>query len=96
MARALKTNVVVENRVGAGGLTGTDAAAKAPPDGYTLCVCGIGPIAVSPHTEKLPYNPLTDFAPVSLINTNPMVLLVNPRINARTAVELVALSLPTE
>ena len=82
MAKALKTNVVVENRVGAGGLTGTDAAAKAPPDGYTLCVCGIGPIAVSPHTEKLPYNPLTDFAPVSLINTNPMVLLVNPRINA--------------
>ncbi len=82
MAKALKTNVVVENRVGAGGLTGTDAAAKAPPDGYTLCVCGIGPIAVSPHTEKLPYNPLTDFAPVSLINTNPMVLLVNPKINA--------------
>ena len=82
MAKALKTNVVVENRVGAGGLTGTDAAAKAPPDGYTLCVCGIGPIAVSPHTEKLPYNPLMDFAPVSLINTNPMVLLVNPKINA--------------
>ena len=95
MAKALKTNVVVENRVGAGGLTGTDAAAKAPPDGYTLCVCGIGPIAVSPHTEKLPYNPLTDFAPVSLINTNPMVLLVNPRINATTAVELVALSKST-
>ena len=95
MARAIKTNVVVENRVGAGGLTGTDAAAKAPPDGYILCVCGIGPISVSPHTEKLPYNPLKDFAPISLINTNPMVLLVNPKVQAATAVELVALSKST-
>lgn len=95
MSRALKTNVVVENRVGAGGLMGTDVVAKSPPDGYTLCVCGIGPIAVSPHTEKLPYNALTDFAPISLVNTNPVVLLVNPKVPANTAVELVALSKST-
>lgn len=95
MAKALKTNVVVENRVGAGGLVGTDVAAKAPPDGYTLCVCGIGPMAVSPNTEKLPYDPLKDFAPISVINTNPMVLLVNPKVKATTAVELVALSKST-
>jgi tripartite-type tricarboxylate transporter receptor subunit TctC len=95
MARVLKTDVVVENRVGAGGLLGTGMAAKADADGYTLCVCGVGPIAVSPSTDKLTYDPLTDFAPVSLVNTNPLVLLVNPQVNARTGRELVALSRST-
>ena len=92
MAKALKASVVVENRVGAGGLTGTDMAAKSPADGYALCVCGVGPIAVSPHTEKLPYDSLKDFAPISLVNTNPVVLLVNPKLNVQTAKELVELS----
>jgi len=73
MQKALNVNVVVENRAGAGGINGTDAVAKAAPDGYTLCVCGIGPITVSPATEKLPYDPLKDLAPISLINTNPLV-----------------------
>jgi tripartite-type tricarboxylate transporter receptor subunit TctC len=44
MQKALNVNVVVENRAGAGGINGTDAVAKAMPDGYTLCICGIGPI----------------------------------------------------
>jgi len=95
MAKALKSDVVVENRVGAGGLFGTGVVAKADPDGYTLCVCGIGPIAVSPHTEKVTYNALTDFAPISLVNTNPLVLLVNGKINAKTGRELVELSKKT-
>ena len=92
MQNALHVNVVVENRAGAGGINGTDAVAKAAPDGYTLCVCGIGPITVSPATEKLPYDPLTDLAPISLINTNPLILIVNPKIDARTGAELAALS----
>ena len=92
MQKALNVSVVVENRAGAGGITGTDAVAKAPPDGYTLCVCGVGPITVSPATEKLPYDPLKDIAPVSLINTNPLVLIVNPKLPANTAAELIALS----
>lgn len=71
MQKMLNVGVVVENRAGAGGINGTDVVAKSPPDGYTLCVCGIGPITVSPATEKLPYDPLKDLAPVSLINTNP-------------------------
>jgi len=54
MQKALHVNVVVENRAGAGGINGTDVVAKSAPDGYTLCVCGIGPITVSPATEKLP------------------------------------------
>ena len=95
MQKTLNANVVVENRVGAGGLVGTDVAAKAAPDGYTLCLCGIGPITVSPSTEKLPYDPLKDLAPISLVNTNPLVLIVNPKVNAKTATELVALAKST-
>jgi len=95
MAKALKTDVVVDNRVGGGGLLGTSVAAKAEPDGYTLCVCGIGPIAVSPHTEKVTYEALTDFAAISLVNTNPLLLLVNPKINVKTGRELVALTKST-
>src|SRR3954468_17890338 len=92
MQKALNVNVVVENRAGAGGINGTDAVAKAAPDGYTLCICGVGPIRVSPATEKLPYDPLKDLAPISLINTNPLVLVVNPQVKAGTAGELAALS----
>ena len=92
MQKALNANVVVENRAGAGGINGTDAVAKAAPDGYTLCICGIGPITVSPATEKLPYDPLKDLAPISLINTNPLVLVVNPQVKASSAAELAALS----
>jgi tripartite-type tricarboxylate transporter receptor subunit TctC len=92
MQKALNVNVVVENRAGAGGINGTDAVAKAAPDGYTLCVCGIGPITVSPATEKLPYDPLKDLAPISLINTNPLILVINPQVPAKTAAELAELS----
>jgi tripartite-type tricarboxylate transporter receptor subunit TctC len=92
MQKVLNVGVVVENRAGAGGINGTDVVAKSPPDGYTLCVCGIGPITVSPATEKLPYDPLKDLAPVSLINTNPLILVVNPALDAKTAAEVAALS----
>ena len=92
MQKALNVNVVVENRAGAGGINGTDAVAKAMPDGYTLCICGIGPITVSPATEKLPYDPMKDLAPISLINTNPLILVVNPQVKANSAAELAALS----
>src|SRR6185503_12741416 len=92
LQKTLNVNVVVENRAGAGGITGTDAVAKSAPDGYTLCVCGIGPITVSSATEKLPYDPLKDLAPISLINTNPLILVVNPNLDAKTAAEVAALS----
>jgi tripartite-type tricarboxylate transporter receptor subunit TctC len=92
MQKTLNVSVVVENRAGAGGINGTDVVAKSAPDGYTLCVCGIGPITVSPATEKLPYDPLNDLAPISLINTNPLILVVNPNLDAKTAAEVAALS----
>ena len=95
MQQVLKGNVVVENRAGAGGINGTDVVTKAAPDGYTLCLCGIGPITVAPATEKLPYDPLKDLAPISLVNTNPLILIVNPNVNAKSGAELAALSKST-
>jgi tripartite-type tricarboxylate transporter receptor subunit TctC len=95
MQKALNVNVVVENRAGAGGINGTDVVAKAAPDGYTLCLCGIGPITVSPATEKLPYDPLKDLAPISLVNTNPLILIVNQKVDAKSGAELAALSKST-
>jgi len=52
MQQALKVNVVVENRAGAGGINGTDVVAKSAPDGYTLCLCGIGPIRWRPRPRS--------------------------------------------
>ena len=92
MEQALKVSVVVENRPGAGGIVGTDAVVKSTPDGYTLCVCGNGPITVAPWTEKVSYDPLKDLAPISLINTNALVLIVNLKVEANNAAELVSLS----
>ena len=92
MQKALNVSVVVENRAGAGGITGADVVAKSQPDGYTLCVCGIGAITVAPAIEKLPYAPLKDLVPISLVNTNPLVLIVNTKLPVKTAADLVALS----
>lgn len=95
MQNELGVSVVVENRAGAGGIIGTDSIAKSAPDGYTLCVCGNGPLTVAPWTEKMPYDPLKDLAPISLINTNPLILIVNPKLEAKTAAELSLLSKKT-
>jgi tripartite-type tricarboxylate transporter receptor subunit TctC len=92
MEQALKVSVIVENRPGAGGIIGSDAVVKSTPDGYTLCVCGNGPLTVTPWTEKVPYDPLKDLAPISLINTNALVLIVNLKVEAKSAADLVALS----
>jgi tripartite-type tricarboxylate transporter receptor subunit TctC len=93
LQNALKgSSVVVENRAGAGGITGTAAVAKGQGDGYTLCVCGIGPISIAPSSEKLTYDPLKELVPISMINTNPLVLIVNPRLAIRSPAELIAAS----
>jgi len=84
--------LVIENRIGAGGLLGADAAAKAPPDGYTLLVGATAWITVAPHTYKtMPYDPLADFLPVSLFAVSQNLLAVNPSLPATSVKELVAL-----
>lgn len=85
--------VVVENRGGAGGNMGADAAAKAAPDGYTLLLGNAGPITVNPTLfKKLPYDPQRDLVPVGMINASRMVLSVHPSLPAKTVKELVALA----
>ena len=83
--------MVVDNRAGAGGTIGTDIAAKAPADGYTLLLCGIWSHGVAPSLyKKLPYDHYKDFAPVSMIGTTPNVLVVNPAVPAKSVSEFIA------
>ena len=75
---ALGQPFVIENRPGAGGAIGTDVVAKSAPDGYTLLAASAGPISIMPNLQKIPYDPLKDFAPVSLIALVPFVLVTHP------------------
>jgi len=84
-------SVVVENRAGAAGILGADAAARARPDGYTLLIVNVGITSINPALyPKLPYNPDTAFAPISLICELPFVLMASPSFAPNTVKELVA------
>jgi len=84
---------VVENRPGAGGNIGAEIVAKSPPDGYTLVTGSIGTHAVNISLfSKLPYDPIRDFAPVSLIMEAEGLLVVHPSVPVRTVKELIALA----
>lgn len=80
LAQKLKQPFIVENRPGAGGNIGTEYVVRADPDGYTLIVDSVGPIAVNPSLNKLSYDPLTDLTPVVQIATVPNVLVVPPEL----------------
>ena len=82
---------VADNRPGAGGAIGTDAVAKAAPDGYTLLAASSGPVSIMPNLQKTPYEPLRDLAPVSLVALAPFALVSAPSFPAQNAKELVAL-----
>ena len=82
--------IVVENRSGAGGTLGTDIAAKAVPDDYTLFTCQIASHGVSPAIyRKLPYDHIKDFAPISLIGKTPNVLVVHPAVPVYSVQEII-------
>jgi len=92
LAEAIGQQVVVENRGGAGGISGSEAVAKSPPDGYTLLVADVGQVAINPHLyAKLPYDPVKDFAAVSLLGTTTLFLVAHPSVPANSFAELVAL-----
>ena len=93
MSAQLGQQVIVENRGGAGGRIGTEAVAKAAPDGYTWLLGSSGSLTVNPvFAATGSYDPLRDFAPTSLISIVPLVLVVHPSLPARTAKEFVALA----
>ena len=91
LGQKLGKQVFVDNRAGAGGIVGSDLAAKATPDGYTLLVVSIAH-AVDSWLYKEPFDPMKDFVPVSIIATGTNVLTVNPAVPAHSVKELLALA----
>lgn len=93
LTEVIGQNVVVDNRAGATGTIGAGLVAKSPPDGYTLLLGTSNELAMSPGLfDKLPYDPVKDFAPLSNVINFPNILVVNPHLPARTVAELVALA----
>ena len=85
--------IVVENRAGANGIIATDFVAKSPPDGYTLLVSTLAAHAGNPFAVKsLPYDPVKDFAPVTVINTVPLLLVVHPSFPAQSIPDIVRMA----
>jgi tripartite-type tricarboxylate transporter receptor subunit TctC len=93
LGAALGQAVVIDNRAGAGGAIGTELAARSPADGYTLLVGSQGPFAILPAlSARLAYDPLKDFAPVTLGVSFPFVLVVHPSLPVNSVQELIALA----
>ena len=92
MGDRLGQSFLIDNRPGAGSMVGTDAAAKAPPDGYTIILSDM-PHTINPSIHaKVPYDPVRDFSPVTLIGVSPMFLFSHPGFEAKSLVELVTLA----
>jgi tripartite-type tricarboxylate transporter receptor subunit TctC len=93
LSERLGQSVIVDNRGGAGGTIGTDVAAKAPPDGYTLTIGTTSTHAVATGAfSRLPYSATKDFAPISLVAVTPYLLAINPQVKATNLNEFVALA----
>jgi tripartite-type tricarboxylate transporter receptor subunit TctC len=93
LAPALGQPVVVEPKPSAGGMLSMEATARSAPDGYTLAICSMGELVVNPSLyERLPYDPVKDFAPVILLFSGPQLLLVHPALPASSVPELVNLA----
>ena len=94
LAEAVGQPVVADNRPGAGGNVGAEMVAKSPPDGYTLLMAPVSPMAINVtlYGSKMTFNPEKDFAPVTLVAKVPLVVVVHPSVPAKTLLELIALA----
>src|SRR5712692_5403051 len=93
LSESLGQQVVIDNRPGAGGVVGAELAAKSAPDGYTLFLGGVGSHAINPNLhDRLPYDPIKDFAPVALLASAPLILVVHPSVPAGSIREFTALA----
>jgi tripartite-type tricarboxylate transporter receptor subunit TctC len=92
MSELTKQPIIIDNRGGASGALGTDAVAKAAPDGYTIGIVNLGALAINQSMEKVPYETLKDLAPVTLVVTVPEMLVVASNVPATNMSELVALA----
>jgi tripartite-type tricarboxylate transporter receptor subunit TctC len=92
MSELIKQPVLIDNRGGQAGVLGTDAVAKANPDGYTIGIVSASALAISPTMEKVPYDVARDFAPLTLVATVPEMLVVTSNVPAKNMAELVALA----
>ncbi len=91
LSEAFGMQFVVDNRGGAGGAIGTENVARAAPDGYSLLFSSTSPMSINPHINKVKYDPLTSFAPVSMIGFAPEVLVVHPSLPVKGVKELIAM-----
>ena len=91
MQDALKQPFVIDNRAGAGGAIGTEAAVKSPADGYTVLAASSGPVSIMPSLQKIPYDPLKDLTLIGLITRNPYALVTAANFPASNAREFIAL-----
>jgi tripartite-type tricarboxylate transporter receptor subunit TctC len=90
LSEALGQPVLVDNKPGAQSIIAAELVAKSAPDGYTLLMGPSGPMTINPATySKLPYSPLRDFAPISMIGSFPLIVAVNPQLPVRTVQELI-------
>ncbi|MBY0265921.1 MAG: tripartite tricarboxylate transporter substrate binding protein [Burkholderiales bacterium] len=93
LGESIGQQIVIDNRGGAAGNIACEIAKNAAPDGYTLLQGTVGTMSINPHLYKnLPYDPLRDFAPVSLLTETPYLLVTNPKLPANNVKELVALA----
>jgi len=92
MSEGFAQQVVIDNRPGAGGNIGAETAARALPDGYTLFLGGVGSHGINPGLQKVPYDPIADFSPISLIASAPLVIVVPLSLPAKSVGDLISLA----